>query len=245
MLEARALTKRYGDTPALHDFSHAFAEGKITTILGPSGSGKSTALSLIAGLKQPDSGSVWLNGRDITSVPPERRDFGTVFQSYALFPHLNVRENVEFGLRVRRIPKPERRARAIETLELTRIAHLAERRITEISGGQQQRVAVARALAGRPEIIFADEPTGNLDSHSGAEILSFMRRAVTELGQTIVMVTHDPVAASYADQVLFLADGRIVDEMPEPTADRVLERMKAFDRDQLIQTSVPTQTEVR
>jgi putative spermidine/putrescine transport system ATP-binding protein len=210
MLEARSLTKRYGDTAAVQEFSHAFAEGKITTILGPSGSGKSTVLALIAGLKQPESGAVWLGGRDITAVAPERRDFGIVFQNYALFPHLSVRENVEFGLRVRRLPKAERRARAIETLELTRIAHLAERRITEISGGEQQRVAIARALAIRPSVLLMDEPLSALDAKLREDLRAELSRLLREISLTTIYVTHDQTEAmSLGHEMVILNKGRV------------------------------------
>lgn len=210
MLEARALTKRYGDAPAVQDFTHPFAVGKITTILGPSGSGKSTALGLIAGLKQPESGSVWLKGRDITALSPERRDFGMVFQNYALFPHLNVRENVEFGLRVRRVPKAERRLRAMETLELTRIAHLAERGITQISGGEQQRVALARALAIRPSVLLMDEPLSALDAKLREELRAELLRLLCELALTTIYVTHDQTEAmSLGHEMVILNAGRI------------------------------------
>jgi putative ABC transport system ATP-binding protein len=179
-------------------------------------------------------GDTALGGLDDKRLTALRRDkVGFIFQAFNLLPTLTALENITLPMDI---------AGVIDTVGLRQRLH---HRPTELSGGQQQRVACARALASQPEIIFADEPTGNLDSRSGADVLAFLRRSVREMGQTIVMVTHDPVAASYADRVLFLADGRIVDEMPEPTADRVLERMKAFDRDQLIQTSVPTQTEVR
>ena len=210
MLEARGLTKSYGDTPAVQDFTHTFAAGKITTILGPSGSGKSTALALLAGLKEPESGSVWLEGRDITAVAPERRDFGLVFQNYALFPHLSVRENVEFGLRVRHVPKAERRARALETLELARISHLAERGITQISGGEQQRVAIARALAIRPSVLLMDEPLSALDAKLREELRGELLRLLRELALTTIYVTHDQTEAmSLGHEMVILNRGRI------------------------------------
>jgi putative ABC transport system ATP-binding protein len=189
-------------------------------------------------------GDTALGGLDDKRLTALRRDkVGFIFQAFNLLPTLTALENITLPMDIAgRAPDPAWLDVVIDTVGLRQRLH---HRPTELSGGQQQRVACARALASQPEIIFADEPTGNLDSRSGADVLAFLRRSVREMGQTIVMVTHDPVAASYADRVLFLADGRIVDEMPEPTADRVLERMKAFDRDQLIQTSVPTQTEVR
>jgi len=210
MLEVRSLSKCYGAQHALRDFSHRFAEGKVTTILGPSGSGKSTALALIAGLKQPDSGTVILDGRDITSVPPERRDFGMVFQNYSLFPHLSVRKNVEFGLRVRGMRPAERSARARETLSLTRIEHLAKRRITEISGGEQQRVAMARALAIRPSLLLMDEPLSALDAKLREELRAELRRLLAELRITTIYVTHDQTEAmSLGHEMIIVNEGRI------------------------------------
>ncbi|MBA3762420.1 MAG: ABC transporter ATP-binding protein [Verrucomicrobiota bacterium] len=210
MLEVRSLEKRYGAQHAVRDFSHRFADGKITTILGPSGSGKSTALALIAGLKQPDRGTVHLDGRDITAVPPERRDFGMVFQNYSLFPHLSVQKNVEFGLRVRGAAAVERSARARETLALTRIDHLAERRITEISGGEQQRVAMARALAIRPALLLMDEPLSALDAKLREELRAELLRLLGELGITTVYVTHDQTEAmSLGHEMIIVNEGRI------------------------------------
>ena len=215
---------------ALDGVSVTFAKGQFSAIMGPSGSGKSTLMHCMAGLDDLSSGQVFvgdtylstLNERQLTQL---RRDkIGFIFQAYNLVPTLNALENMTLPLSLAgRKPDQAWLDNVIETVGLrTRLTH----RPSELSGGQQQRVAVSRALVSKPEIIFADEPTGNLDSRAGAEILDFMRRAVRELGQTIVMVTHDPVAASYADRVVFLADGRIVDEMLEPTAERVLDRLK-------------------
>jgi putative ABC transport system ATP-binding protein len=186
----------------------------------------------VAGLDSLTSGSVFVGDTDLSQLDDRRlttlrRDkIGFIFQAYNLVPTLTAAENIKLPLTLAgRKPDPAWFELVVDTVGLAnRLSH----RPSELSGGQQQRVAVARALASRPEIIFGDEPTGNLDSRTGAEILSFMRRAVTDLGQTIVMVTHDPVAASYADRVVFLADGRIVDEMSQPTAERVLDRIKQF-----------------
>jgi putative ABC transport system ATP-binding protein len=205
----------------------------FTAIMGPSGSGKSTLMHCVAGLDTVTAGKVLIGDADLTTLKDKaltvlRRDkIGFVFQAFNLVPTLTALENITLpGALAGRKPDQQWLDTVVDTVGLRdRLRH----RPSELSGGQQQRVAVARALAGRPEIIFADEPTGNLDSHSGAEILSFMRRAVTELGQTIVMVTHDPVAASYADRVVFLADGKAVDEMTAPTADRVLDRIKTLE----------------
>jgi putative ABC transport system ATP-binding protein len=202
--------------------------------MGPSGSGTSTLLHAIAGLDDLTSGHVYVGDTDLTRLGDRalttlRRDqVGFVFQAFNLVPTLTAIENITLPMSLAG-RKPDRAwlDHVVDTVGLgDRLGH----RPSELSGGQQQRVAVARALAGQPEIIFADEPTGNLDSRTGAEILSFMRQAVRELGQTIVMVTHDAVAASYADRVIFLADGRIVDELLSPTPDAVLDRIKQIGR---------------
>jgi putative ABC transport system ATP-binding protein len=223
-----------GDTEvrALDGVTVDFAQGRFSAIMGPSGSGKSTLMHCLAGLDTLTSGRVLIGDTDVSTLDDKRltvlrRDrIGFIFQAFNLVPTLTALENITLPMSLAgRKPDAEWVDRVIATVGLKdRLSH----RPSELSGGQQQRVAVARALASRPEIIFADEPTGNLDSRTGAEILEFMRRAVRELGQTIVMVTHDPVAASYADRVVFLADGRIVDEMADPTPERVLDRMKQF-----------------
>jgi putative ABC transport system ATP-binding protein len=200
--------------------------------MGPSGSGKSTLMHVVAGLDTLTSGAVYIGDTDLSKLDDKhltqlRRDrIGFIFQAFNLVPTLSAIENITLPLALaKRKPDKEWLDSVITTVGLgNRLKH----RPSELSGGQQQRVAVARALASRPHIIFADEPTGNLDSRSGGEILSFMRDAVRQMGQTIVMVTHDPVAASYADRALFLADGRIVDDMPNPSAAQVLDRIKGF-----------------
>ncbi|WP_461008667.1 ABC transporter ATP-binding protein [Streptomyces capparidis] len=234
---ARQVTKAYGSgetrVVALDAVDVDIARGRFTAIMGPSGSGKSTLMHCLAGLDTVSEGRIWIGDTEITSLKEKkltrlRRDkIGFIFQSFNLLPTLNAAENITLPMDIAgRKPDKGWMDRVVETVGLAgRLKH----RPNQLSGGQQQRVAVARALAARPEIIFGDEPTGNLDSRAGAEILGFLRRSVDELGQTIVMVTHDPVAASYADRVLYLADGRIVDEMRNPTADTVLERMKRFD----------------
>ena len=227
-------TKVYGSGDdavyALRDVSVDFFEGQFTAIMGPSGSGKSTLMHCIAGLDELSSGSAIIDGTDLSTLKDKeltelrREKIGFVFQSYNLVPTLTANENIRLPLMLGNNKGDEAWIqKVIDTVHLQdRLTH----RPSELSGGQQQRVAVARALASQPRIIFADEPTGNLDSITGAEILTFMRKAVDDLGQTIVMVTHDPVAASYADRIIFLADGHIVNEMTEPTADRVLDHMK-------------------
>ncbi|MGS0688064.1 ABC transporter ATP-binding protein [Nakamurella sp. GG22] len=224
-----------GDTAlaALDGVSVEFGRGQFTAIMGPSGSGKSTLLHCLAALDDATSGRVFIGDAELTTLKDKeltllRRDrVGFVFQSYNLVPTLTALENITLPMDIAG-RKPDRAwsDTVIATLGLAaRVRH----KPSQLSGGQQQRVACARAMLSRPEIIFADEPTGNLDSVAGAEVLGFLRRSVREFDQTVVMVTHDPVAAGYADRVLFLADGRIVDEMADPTADRVLDRMKGFD----------------
>jgi putative ABC transport system ATP-binding protein len=231
-----AATKVYGagdtEVTALDAVTVEFAARRFTAIMGPSGSGKSTLMHCIAGLDWLSSGRAFIGETDLSTLGDRaltrlRRDkVGFIFQAFNLVPTLTALENITLPAALAgRRPDRDWLDRVVRTVGLAdRLAH----RPSELSGGQQQRVAVARALAGQPEIIFGDEPTGNLDSRTGAEILSFMRTAVDELGQTIVMVTHDPVAASYAQRVVFLADGRVVDEMDAPTPERVLDRMKRF-----------------
>ena len=233
---AEAASKVYGKgdaaVTALDGVTVGFARGQYTAIMGPSGSGKSTLMHCVAGLDTLTSGRAFLGDVDLSSLNDKaltllRRDkVGFVFQAYNLVPTLTAAENISLPAALAG-RKPDR-AWLDQVVATVGLADRLTHRPSELSGGQQQRVAVARALASRPEIVFADEPTGNLDSRSGAEILEFMRRAVRELGQTIVMVTHDPVAASYADRVVFLADGRTVDEMAGPTPESVLDRTKRF-----------------
>ena len=234
---AVSLSKIYGtgDTrvTALDSVDVEIETGRFTAIMGPSGSGKSTLMHCLAGLDSVSGGQVWIGDVELSALSDKnltrlRRDaVGFVFQAFNLVPTLSALENITLPLDIAgRKPDQAWLDTVIDTVGLRdRLGH----RPSELSGGQQQRVACARALASRPTIVFADEPTGNLDSRSGAEVLGFLRRSVDEFGQTIVMVTHDPGAAGYADRVLFLADGRLVDEMQEPTAARVLERMTAFE----------------
>jgi putative ABC transport system ATP-binding protein len=236
---ARQVTKAYGigetRVLALDAVDVDIDRGRYTAIMGPSGSGKSTLMHCLAGLDTVTSGEIRIGDTLITGLKDKqltklRRDkIGFIFQSFNLLPTLNAMENITLPMDIAgRKPDQAWLEQVIQTVGLAdRLGH----RPTQLSGGQQQRVAVARALAAKPDIIFGDEPTGNLDSRAGAEVLTFLRRSVDELGQTIVMVTHDPVAAGYADRVLFLADGAIVDEMATPTADAVLERMLRFSGD--------------
>ena len=217
---------------ALAGVTVTFPSQRFTAIMGPSGSGKSTLMHCLAGLDSLTSGAVYIGETYLAALSDKeltvlrRTAVGFIFQAYNLVPTLNAYENITLPLLLGgKDGDKEWIDQVIATVGLRdRLKH----RPSELSGGQQQRVAVARALASKPTIIFADEPTGNLDSRAGAEILDFMRRAVRDLGQTIVMVTHDPSAASYADRVIFLADGKVVDEMLDPTADLVLDRMKRF-----------------
>jgi putative ABC transport system ATP-binding protein len=217
---------------ALDGISVDFPVGRFTAIMGPSGSGKSTLLHCLAGLDRLTSGHVYIGDVDLGSLDEKRLTLlrrvkvGFVFQAYNLIPTLTASENVTLPLDIAgRKPDGPWLDTVIDTVGLRdRLRH----RPSELSGGQQQRVAAARALVSRPDIVFADEPTGNLDSRSGAELLAFMRKAVQEYGQTIVMVTHDASAAGYADRAVFLNDGKVVDEMAGPTAESVLDRMKSL-----------------
>jgi putative ABC transport system ATP-binding protein len=231
---ARDAVKIYGkgenQVVALDHVSVDFANGAFSAIMGPSGSGKSTLMHCMAGLDKLTSGHSYIGQQDVTALSEKdltelRRDrVGFIFQAYNLIPTLTALENITLPMSLAgRKPDQAWLDMVIDTVGLRdRLNH----RPNQLSGGQQQRVAVARALANKPEIVFADEPTGNLDSRTGAEVLGFMRDAVKRFGQTIVMVTHDPVAAGYADRAVFLVDGRIIDEMVDPTADRVLDALK-------------------
>lgn len=234
---ARGLSKLYGfgETAvlALDNVDISFEAGRFSAIMGPSGSGKSTLLHCLAGLDRVTKGQVFIGDVDLTVLTDKRltqlrRDkVGFVFQSFNLVPTLNARENITLPMDIAgRNPDPDWLAHVIEILSLEdRLSH----KPSELSGGQQQRVAAARALASRPDIIFADEPSGNLDSKSGTQLLQFMRQAVQDYGQTIVMVTHDPLAAAHSDRVVFLEDGRIAGDMVEPTAERILDRIKTLE----------------
>jgi putative ABC transport system ATP-binding protein len=218
---------------ALDGASVAIARGEFTAVMGPSGSGKSTLVHALAGLDHVDSGQVLLGDTDLTTLSERdrtllrRERLGFVFQSFNLIPALTAQENIALPLTLAgKRPDPAWLAELVDVLGLgARLTH----RPAQLSGGQQQRVAVGRALVARPELVFADEPTGNLDSRAGAALLAFLREATRSYGQTIVMVTHDPVAASYADRVVFLSDGRIVDELAQPSADTVVARMTHLD----------------
>jgi putative ABC transport system ATP-binding protein len=231
------LTKLYGTgdavVRALDGVSVAFERGRFSAIMGPSGSGKSTLLHCMAGLDTPTSGKVFIGDVDVTALSEKdltrlRRDqVGFVFQAFNLVPTLTASENITLPLDIAGRDVDE--AWFDTVVDTVGVRDRLDHRPSELSGGQQQRVAGARALVSRPEIVYADEPTGNLDSKASRELLEFLRSAVRDHDQTIVMVTHDATAASYADRVVFLADGRIVDEMTEPTTDRVLDRLKSLE----------------
>jgi putative ABC transport system ATP-binding protein len=237
---ARAVdaVKVYGkgeaEVRALDGVTVDFAPGEFTAIMGPSGSGKSTLMHTLAGLDDLTSGSVWIGDTDLSKLNDKaltklRRDrVGFVFQAFNLVPTLDVAENITLPMALAG-HKPDK-GWVNDVIDIVGLRNRLKHRPSELYGGQQQRVAVARALASQPEIVFADEPTGNLDSRTGAEVLAFMRQAAREYGQTIVMVTHDPVAASYASRAIFLVDGQVVDDMPHPTTDSVIDQMKNLGR---------------
>jgi putative ABC transport system ATP-binding protein len=232
-----AVGKSYGggDTrvDALADVSVEIGRGRFTAIMGPSGSGKSTLLHCLAGLDRPTTGEVWLGDVELARLPEKvltqlRRDrVGFVFQAFNLVPTLTALENITLPLDLAN-RKPDQ-AWLDTVIAKIGLRDRLEHKPSELSGGQQQRVACARALVSRPDVVFADEPTGNLDSRSSADVLGFLHRSVRDFGQTVVMVTHDPTAAAYADRVLFLADGRLRSELIDPTAESVLDAMKQLE----------------
>ena len=234
---AVGLTKTYGEgdatVRALDDVSVEFERARFSAIMGPSGSGKSTLLHCMAGLDKPTSGQVLIGDVDLTTLSEKdltllrRKSVGFVFQAYNLVPTLTASENITLPLDI--AGKEPDKAWFDEVVDTVGIRDRLSHRPSELSGGQQQRVAGARALLSRPEIVFADEPTGNLDSKASQEILTFLRSAVKDHGQTTVMVTHDASAASFADRIVFLGDGRVVDEMLEPTTERILDRLKSLE----------------
>lgn len=236
-VRARSLTKLYGKgeatVRALDGVDVDFEKGAFTAIMGPSGSGKSTLMHLLAGLDTASSGQGFIGDTEITALGDNeltrlRRDrVGFVFQSFNLLPAFTARENILMPLTLAG-EKPTDRSALASLADTLGIADRLEHRPSELSGGQQQRVAIARALLPQPDVVFADEPTGNLDSRSGAQVLSFLRASVDQRGQSIVMVTHDPVAAAFADRVLFLADGRLAGEMTNPTREAVLDALRTL-----------------
>lgn len=209
-IKLQNIRKRFGETVALDDLSLEFCDGKLTTLLGPSGCGKSTLLNLISGILPPTSGSIYFGDRDVTSLSPDKRNIGLVFQNYALYPHMTVGENIAFSLEIKKVSKKERMERAAEFAKLLRIEDYFTRKPSQLSGGQQQRVAIARALAKEPEILLLDEPLSNLDARLRLEMREEIRRLQLETGITTIFVTHDQEEAlSISDHILLLKKGRI------------------------------------
>ena len=209
IIELRGVDKSFEDTRALEGIDLSISNGEFLTLLGPSGCGKTTILRILSGFETPDQGDVSIGGQRMNDVPPERRQVNTVFQNYALFPHMTVRDNVAFGLRMQSCPKGEIEGRVLEALRMVHLEQYADRRPHQLSGGQQQRVAIARAIATQPPIIMADEPTGALDSRTGEQVLGLMRQMNAE-GTTVILITHDNGIAAQADRTVRVKDGRIV-----------------------------------
>ena len=206
----RAVTQKFGDFTAVDAIDLDIPDGKLTTLLGPSGCGKTTSLRMLAGYLTPTSGQISIRGKDSTRTPPEKRNLGMVFQSYALFPHMNVADNVGYGLRLRKVGRSEREQRVTDALEMVGLAHLAASRPKQLSGGQQQRVAIARAVAIRPDLLLLDEPLSNLDARLRLQMRSEIRRIQAETGLSVVLVTHDQAEAlEMSDQMVLMKDGRI------------------------------------
>ena len=249
---ARRLVKTYGKGPAavqaLDGIDVDLGRGELTAIMGPSGSGKSTLMHCLAGLDSPTSGTVVVNGTEVSALSERRltrlrrTEIGFVFQAFNLVPTLTALENITLPLDIAR--QRVDRAYLDEVIAAVGLGDRLRHRPSELSGGQQQRVACARALVSRPAVVFADEPTGNLDSVAAAEVLGLLRRSVDELGQSVVIVTHEPTAAAYADRVVFLADGRLVGEIEEPTAHSVLDALRALTPNQAA-ASAPAHAEVK
>jgi len=214
-IEARSISKRFGDFVALDDVSVEVESGSLTALLGPSGSGKSTLLRVIAGLEQPDAGAVFISGKEATTLAPQKRGVGFVFQHYAPFKHMTVWENVAFGLKIRRRPKAEVRARVDELLELVQLAGLGKRYPAQLSGGQRQRMALARALAPEPEVLLLDEPFGALDARVRKELRSWLLRLHDEMHVTTIFVTHDQEEAlELSDSIVVMNKGRVEQTAP-------------------------------
>ena len=236
MISIKNISKWYGSFQVLTDNTTEVAKGEVVVVCGPSGSGKSTLIKCVNGLEPFQKGEITVEGISVgdpkTDLPKLRSRVGMVFQHFELFPHMTVTQNLTLAqVKVLGRSADAATQKGLKLLDRVGLNAHKDKFPGQLSGGQQQRVAVARALASRPQIVFADEPTGNLDSKSGSEVLGFMRAAVSDLGQTIVMVTHDPLAAAYSDRVVFLADGRIVDEITGPTVDSIMERMRRLGGD--------------
>ena len=218
-VELTALVKAFDDTVVVDGIDLHIGAGEFFSLLGPSGCGKTTTLRMIAGFERPTSGQILLDGHDMALTPPHKRNVNTVFQQYALFPHLTIVDNVAFGLRSKKVGATEARKRAMEMLDVVKLVEFAGRKPNQLSGGQQQRVAIARALVTRPSLLIADEPTGNLDSATGEQVLALVARIRRELGVTVVVATHDAAVAAHADRTLHIVDGllagAVVSDMAE------------------------------
>ena len=210
IIELKHIKKCYTkDVPVIYDFNLTINEGEFVTFLGPSGCGKTTILRMLAGFETPTSGEILFNGKDISELPPNERKFNTVFQKYALFPHLNIYDNISFGLKEKKVPKNEIKKKVKRVLEIVDLEGFEKRKIDSLSGGQQQRVAIARALIAKPDIIFADEPTGNLDSKSGSEVMNMLCSIREKMNKTLVVITHDSRIAEMADRRFTIIDGEL------------------------------------
>ncbi|MFB4197369.1 ABC transporter ATP-binding protein [Streptomyces carpaticus] len=210
-----AVSRHFGDFTAVDGLDLTIREGELTTLLGPSGCGKTTSLRMLAGYLAPSEGQIWIGGEDVTRTPPEKRGLGMVFQSYALFPHMSVADNVGYGLKLRKVPRAERARRVAEALELVGLGHLADRRPKALSGGQQQRVALARAIVIRPRLLLLDEPLSNLDARLRVQMREEIRRIQAEAGLTVVLVTHDQEEAlEMSDRMVVMNGGRVMQEGP-------------------------------
>lgn len=216
LIRLENIRKSYGENEVLKNITISIQEKEFVTLLGPSGCGKTTTLRILGGFENPDSGRILFDGKDITNVPSNRRNLNTVFQNYALFPHMTVGDNVAFGLRVKGMNESDVKEKVHYGLKLVNLEGYENRKISQMSGGQQQRAGIARAFITRPDIVFADEPTGNLDSATTAEIMEMICGFARKFRQTIILVTHDPEMAAYADRVVKLIDGEIVSDERTP-----------------------------
>ena len=212
LIDLVGITKSYGDKVILDDMNLFMNENRFLTLLGPSGCGKTTTLRIIGGFETPDRGKVIFDGKDITNMPPNERNLNTVFQKYALFTHMNIEENIAFGLKIKNKSKSYIKDKIKYALKLVNLDGFEKRMPDSLSGGQQQRIAIARAVVTHPDIVLADEPTGNLDYNTSLEIMELFMQLKKEEKQSFIVVTHDPIIATYADRVIFLHDGEIKNE---------------------------------
>lgn len=212
LIELHDLKKEFDGTPVLRGISLDIKSREFVTLLGPSGCGKTTTLRIIGGFEQPDSGDVFFDGKRLNDVPPYQREINTVFQRYALFPHLNVAENIAFGLHIKKLDRADIKRKTAEMLELVGLRGFENRDVTSLSGGQQQRVAIARAIVTHPKLLLADEPTGSLDSHRSVEIMKLLQKLNDEEGITVVLVTHEPDMAKYAKRIVHFVDGTVASD---------------------------------